>query len=306
MDEIITRVLNQIGDNELLEKLLLLSKSDLNSLLLKLYQEQGKTVTPVDLLKSFHKNRFTVPSDICPINYHKLEFELLSLAQQKSIETVLLSPSAPFGSCCAFGYVDQNKIISAVRGTEALPDPSNMLAIIIADKLKNKEIDNNEGLHYCTTVRVVRAQTFPAKKGYYSHFGIFSIVSSGKDSGSYTCELSLLLKQIDYYKQLVIDKYNANLSIIIKKRDGYKDADGFISKIASLLSNKLPDVPFAIENDTVDNQYYIGMNYKIIMEKDDTKIEIGDGGFVDWIQRMTSNNKERCLISGIGIDRLLI
>jgi len=70
MDEIITRVLNQIGDNELLEKLLLLSKSDLNSLLLKLYQEQGKTVTPVDLLKSFHKNRFTVPSDICPINYH--------------------------------------------------------------------------------------------------------------------------------------------------------------------------------------------------------------------------------------------
>jgi len=42
------------------------------------------------------------------------------------------------------------------------------------------------------------------------------------------------------------------------------------------------------------------------MKKNNDKIEIGDGGFVDWIQKMTNNKKERCLISGIGIDRLML
>jgi hypothetical protein len=42
------------------------------------------------------------------------------------------------------------------------------------------------------------------------------------------------------------------------------------------------------------------------MEKDNERIEVGDGGFVDWTQQMTGTKKERCLISGIGLDRLLI
>jgi hypothetical protein len=32
-------------------------------------------------------------------------------------------------------------------------------------------------------------------------------------------------------------------------------------------------------------------------------VEIGDGGFVDWTQRLTGNRKERLLISGVGVDR---
>ncbi|MFI0799771.1 hypothetical protein [Amycolatopsis lurida] len=30
----------------------------------------------------------------------------------------------------------------------------------------------------------------------------------------------------------------------------------------------------------------------------------GDGGFVDWTQRLVGNRKERTLISGVGVDRL--
>ncbi|MBP1996208.1 hypothetical protein [Paenibacillus eucommiae] len=33
---------------------------------------------------------------------------------------------------------------------------------------------------------------------------------------------------------------------------------------------------------------------------------IGDGGFVDWTQKMLENKKERLLISAIGLDRLLL
>ena len=34
-------------------------------------------------------------------------------------------------------------------------------------------------------------------------------------------------------------------------------------------------------------------------------MEIGDGGFVDWLSRMTGIRKRRCLISGVGLERLM-
>jgi histidyl-tRNA synthetase len=76
--------------------------------------------------------------------------------------------------------------------------------------------------------------------------------------------------------------------------------------LAELVKTEFPDVPVSYDLKNNDNNYYKGINYNIIMEKDNQKIEIGDGGFVDWIQMMTNNKKERCLISGISLDRLLL
>ena len=306
MNTITDRILTRLGDNELINKLSVLSKSDLNSLLLNIYKLQAQNTTPIEMLKMFQTNRFTVPSELDPVAYHVLETEFLALAQCQNIKTVLLSPAAPFASSSVFGCVDQNNVVSAARGVEILSDPTNMLAIIIADQLKNKKTDNKNYLHYCATARVLRAQVFPKAEGYYSHFGIFCIVSSGKDSGSYNCEMELLSKQLVYYKQILIHMYNANLSVVLRKRRGYTDGDGFFNKIAELIKIELSDVPISFDCDDEDNNYYKGINYSILMEKDNKKIEIGDGGFVDWIQQMTNNKKERCLISGIGLDRLLL
>jgi hypothetical protein len=33
--------------------------------------------------------------------------------------------------------------------------------------------------------------------------------------------------------------------------------------------------------------------------------EVGDGGFTDWTARLLGNGKERLLISGYGVDRLV-
>jgi len=306
MSAIIDRILTRLGDKELIDKLLALPKSDLNSLLLKIFQEKANSISPTDVLKAFQINRFSVPSEIDPVAYHICEAELLALARKLKIEAVLLSPSAPFGSCSAFGCVDQNNIVSASRGIEILPDPTNMLSIIIAEKLKNKEIDNSNPSHFCATARVLRAQPLPPAKGYYSHFGLFCIVSSGKDNGSYICEKTLLVKQLLYYRKLLIEKCNARLSIVLRKRSGYADGDGFFEKMTDLVKNELPDIPISFDLEHEDNNYYKGINFKLYMEKENEKIEIGDGGFVDWICKMTNNKKERCLISGIGLDRLLI
>jgi len=300
------RILTQLGDKELIDKLLDLSKSDFTSLLLEVFNRQSEGITPTDVLKQFEKNRYTVPSEIDPVAYHLLEAEFLKLAQKMDIQTLLLSPASPFAGCSAFGCVNQNNVVSAIRGTEILSDPTNMLAIIIAENIKNKKINNDTAVHYCTTARVLRAQPFPAIKGYYSHFGIFCIVSCGKDTGSYNCEKTLFAKQLAYYRVLLKEKYNANLSVVIRKRSGYADDIGFISSMADLVKIELPDVPVSIDIEDSDNNYYKGINYTIYMEKENSKIEIGDGGFVDWMQKLTGNKKERCLLSGIGLDRLLI
>ena len=67
-----------------------------------------------------------------------------------------------------------------------------------------------------------------------------------------------------------------------------------------------PETPLSFDFDDVDNKYYQGINFKIYMETTNGKIEIGDGGFVDWMHIMLGSKKERCLISGIGLDRLLL
>ena len=306
MSAIIDRILDQIGDKELIGKLLALPKSDLNSLLLKVFQEQANGTTPVDVLKTFQTNRFSVPSEIDPVAYHTLEAEVLSLAQKSEINAVLLSPCAPFASCAAFGCVDQNNIVSASRGTEILSDPTNMLSILIAEQLKDKKADNRSPLHYCTTARVLRAQPFPPLKGYSAHFGLCCIVSSGKDSGSYICEKDLMIKHLSYYKELFFERYHARLTVVLRKRSGYTDGDGFFDSMMNLVKNELPDVPIVCDLEHEDNNYYKGINFKIYMEKESGKFEIGDGGYVDWIQQMTGSKKERCLISCISLDRLLL
>lgn len=303
MDKICDSILHKLGDIGLVDKLNTLSASDLNTILLEIMRQ--RKIAPNEMLKAFSQNRFSAPSESSPIEYHKFETFLLELAKDIDIDSIMLSPVAPFGNCSAFGCVNQNNIVSAVRGTEVLADPTNMLATIIADKLKNKKIDNSKPKHFCTTARVTRTQPLMSK-AHFAHFGIFCIVSSGKDIGSYLCEKDLLLKQLQYYRLLLLNRYDAKLSVTLRKRSGYTDSDGFFDKMSQLIQAELPEANFEFDIEHENNNYYKGINFKIYMQKDSQVIEIGDGGFVNWTQQMTGNTKERCLISGIGIERMMM
>ena len=116
----------------------------------------------------------------------------------------------------------------------------------------------------------------------------------------------MLTRQLIYYKELFFNKYNAEIYIVLRKRGGYADGNGFFTSIADVIATVLPDVPVSLETTQEENGYYKGVNFKIYMEKNNDKFELGDGGYVDWISQMTGSKKERCLISGIGLDRLLL
>ena len=305
MNPLMKNILKKLNDPDLPEKISGLSQSELNTLLLEINKRYTSRLSAADLMKKYRSNRFVKPGGIDPVRFHSLEAELLSDAEKHGFQSVLLSPVAPLGSCSVFACVDQNNIISASRGTEVLSDPTNMLAIMIADELKWGHINNKEPVHYCSTHRVARGQAFSGRISF-PHFGIFCIVSSGKDSGSYNCEKALLTEQLNFYRNFFDTKYHADFSVVMRMRGGYTDDVGFFERITEHVKKELPGVPVSIDTHDVNNAYYKGINFKIYMHTDSEPIEIGDGGFVDWMQKLTGSRKERCLISGLGMDRLML
>lgn len=304
MSDIASRLLSRIGCEDLLDRLRALPGSDLNSLLLEIYRMQAGKADAAAVVKSHAGSRFTGPSGLDPAKYYRLEADLTELAHRQGMTPVLLSPVAPLGSCSAFGCVSQNNVISAARAVEVLADPSNMLAIIIADQYKRGLIDQDAPRHFCAAARVARAQLF-SRKNLLAHFGLFCIVSSGRDTGAYACEQALITGQLAYYKEMFETKYRAGLSITLRKRMGYPDGDGFFDRLHGLIQSQMPAVPITVETGPSDNEYYKGLNFKIYMRTPEALIEVGDGGFVDWMHKATGNKKQRCLISGIGLDRLM-
>ncbi|REK76758.1 hypothetical protein [Paenibacillus paeoniae] len=304
MNKPINRMKHQLGD-DLFQKLKELSPSDFNSFMLEVYRTRTDSQRPSDMLRSYASSRFSKPSELDPIAYHQLEANMLELARQQDIQPVLLSPVAPLGNCSSYGTVDQNKIVSASRSTEVLADSTNMMATIAADRIKRGIWNHNEGAHLCSTHRVIRAQHFNSADAF-AHFGLYGMVSVGKAKGSYECEANLLGKQLRYYQALFYSRFRAKLSVVIEQRSGYTDGDGFLRRMAAVMESQLPEASFTIQEANLTNGYYQGINFKLFMTNQHGNTEIGDGGFVDWTQIMLGNRKERCLISGIGLDRLLM
>jgi hypothetical protein len=50
--------------------------------------------------------------------------------------------------------------------------------------------------------------------------------------------------------------------------------------------------------------YYRDLCFKVNAYSYGEPREVGDGGFTDWTARLTANQKERLLISGLSTDRL--
>ncbi len=299
------RILANAGDMELLNKLEAMQPSDVQSLLLEIFGKLAGKASPAGLMREYERNKYVKPSALDAVAYLRLELDLASMAGEMGITPVLLSPAGLMGSCSAIASVSQNKVLSAIKGTEILADPTNMLAFDIAHRIRRGEWSNTGApIHLCAASRVVRSQPFSGP-ALFSHFGIFCLVSSGRDTGSYACEHSMLQMHLAFYSRFFQERTGRRMEVVLKKRGGYADGEGFLLRTLSYLQKTLPHVPLEADRTEADNSYYLGTNFKLKLPVDGRLSEIGDGGFVDWTQKLLGNKKERLLISGIGLDRLL-
>ncbi|MBO1511060.1 hypothetical protein [Metabacillus bambusae] len=300
----IQRILEDIGIGNLME--ILGSKipySDLNTLLLEVFRKRTNDISPSELLKKYSMNRFVHPADIDPIWLRQLEIDLLMIARSSLYTPIQISPVSPLGSCSVVATADQNKVISALRGTEVVSDATNLLALHICDLIKKGKMNHDSDLiRFCTSHRHIRAQKFD-KPGLVPHFNIFCMVSSGRDKGGYSFEKQAFLEHIDVYRKIFKTVFNTDITVKINASRGYNDSEGLIQKLSEHINEK-SDVSLLKNKVVRDNLYYQGLHFTIIMKLNEQEINIGDGGIVDWSQKLLGNRKERMIISGIGLDMI--
>jgi len=306
-NEIIGKILEKTGQNELLDILTKkISFSELNSLLLEVFRIKAEEITPTESLKMYSANRFVKPANENPVELLELELEILKISEAFSFTPIMLSPVAPLGACSSVATANQNKVISALRGTEVLADATNSLALHICSLKKNKEYKTAAGednkMRYCTLHRHVRAQFYNNPRSL-PHFELFCMVTSGRDSGSYSFEKESLLEHFNVYRAIFKRSiYFDDLKFKLIKVGGYPDSDGFFERMAEHVQDKLNGVISLDETPLrPGNQYYRGLQFKIYVHFEGRDFELADGGFVDWSQKFLENKKERMLISGMGL-----
>jgi hypothetical protein len=307
MSSFIAKNILKRSESEKLLSLLVqdLSGSELSSLLLEVFRQRSQRIPAAELLRQYQKNRFVQPADLPVMQMKQMEIDVLSLFARHSFQPIELSPVAVFGACSVVSPTDQNKILSAIRGTEVLADATNSIALHVSDLKKNKQwipASAGDKIRFSTIQRHIRAQAI-SSKGFTPHFKIGCLVTCGRDTGQYTFEKESLSEHVAVMLSLYREYYQVeDIRFRLLCRDGYDDPMALAERLKDHLVNEHKISVEVIAAPEKSNHYYKGVQYKIDIKKNGKQFEIGDGGFVDWTQQLLQNKKERMLSTGIGFD----
>ena len=312
--KLLDRILRKAQSPELMEALVnRLSLSDLQSLMLEVYRERAKKLSPRHLIVQYMQNRFTQPAKLSPqtsLEFDRLAYSLLP----QDFETIELSPVCPLGTNSVVAPMDQNNTIITIRNTEVCSDCTNVLALECtlrrrAALSKNKRASKK--IKLCASHRLLRCQTIN-EPGSYQHFRIFCLCTAGRDKGSFKFEIESLREHINFYILLLKESERLNLTlkdirVYLIVYDSQK-LNLLQTKVVDVLKSKHADIEFNFNNDTDEGRnYYSGVRFQIYArDKSQTDFLLVDGGFTNWTQQLLSNKKERLLISGIGSERLCV
>ncbi|MDJ0786359.1 MAG: hypothetical protein QNK05_06095 [Myxococcota bacterium] len=306
--KILARIERELGIPDAVERLSALRGSDLQSLWLALSERRADAQTPPGLLAEWERNRFVRPSALPRTDFARVEQAFLD-ALPDGTRSLQLSPLAPHASCSGMATVSQHKVVSAERGTEVLPDPTNVLALEAALQRRTlllADSRSRERVRLASVCRVVRAQ-MPKVPEHVPHFGLAASVTAGRDVGSLGFELETLCEQLDLAVRFVsaLDAKAEQRVLLTPLADALPE-ERLRERIGDVLESRHPNLRVELDPSRESGRsYYVTLCFKHRTRLGDApEFEAGDGGFTDWTARMLSNRKERCLILGIGLERL--
>jgi hypothetical protein len=269
-----------------------LAASDLWSLLLDVIEQRTARCTPKSIQQQWARDRFVCPAYTDQRTLNALDGHLLDSAL--SFEALELSPLTPLGSCSAVALASQNKIVSTLRGTEVVSDPTNVLALESARRLSQ---DPTRIVKLATCHRCVRAQPFPKLPGYAAHFRLFSLATAGHETKDHGLLVESLAEHI-----------RTHLSALDRlELSGYSFGERRITILATPARERLGQriaasvgaTPVVFEPLTRD--YYDGLRFMINARcPTGDSIPLIDGGAFDWVGKLTSNRKHVFVASALG------
>src|SRR5262249_16002993 len=80
------------------------------------------------------------------------------------------------------------------------------------------------------------------------------------------------------------------------------------SDLLDPLAARWPNATFRMDPERTSGRgYYVDACYKLVgVDADGRRIELADGGCTTWTRALISDAKERLVIGGLGVERLLI
>jgi hypothetical protein len=266
--------------------------SEVWSLLLNALRERAEHRTARSLTEQWERDRFVQLSHIDQRTLVELDAHLLAAAQD--FDAVELSPLAPLGSTSSVALTTQNRVVSTIRGTEVVSDPTNVLALESARLLRE---DPTRIVRFCTSHRCVRAQEVPKVPGYAAHFRMFCMTSAAHERKDQTFVTDALLHHIRTHLQ----------SLDRLEQHGYRFPNRRVRLLATeqrrplarRIADSLERVPVSME--PLEKPYYDGLRFMISANStsgDD--IPLIDGGAFDWLHKLAANRKLVFVASAIG------
>jgi hypothetical protein len=304
MTTTIDRILAELGTPEIIDKLAALAGSDLTSLLLEVMRRRADEVTPRRVLARYLQDRFTTLPTVSHVALRRAE-EVAEHALPPDHSMVALAPLVPFGVHRALGATDQNRVVSTIRGQEVAADPTNALALEAARRRSEAlRTDSRSPVHIglAAAQRVVRAQHVSGP-GRFAHFMLFGIITAGRDEGHRRFETDAIATHVAFHARCLEAARVERITIEISDfaNGAFADAiDAARRAVAAMPRVTIVERP----ERTRARGYYHDMAMLIHASVGGETFEMADGGFVDWTQKLLGNAKERCLISGLGIERL--
>jgi hypothetical protein len=275
-----------------------LSGSQFQSVLLEAMHARASARTPAQVLRQYESDGFCKPAQVDPRASLPIDIEFFNAAED--FEAIEISPVAPLGTCSTFALTNQNRVLSALRTSEVVADPTNVLALECARRLRKA---GNSPVHLATSHRVMRAQPVPKLPGYSPHFRLFVLASAGREREDhlFTVEsvvqhVRTALRALDRLEQCGYAFGERRLEVL---------ATPGRAELGDRIARRIGDIA---DRRPLDHAYYSGgLRYRLwVTPPDGPEVPLADGGAFDWLAKIASNRRATYIASGIGTQLIAL
>lgn len=270
-----------------------LPTSRLWSLLLEVAEARATARRPAELVEQWNRDRFVQPAIVDQRSLLEVDSHLLGAVS--AFESIELSPVAPLGICTIMGHASQHKVLSALRGTELVSDPTNVMALECARRLRR---DPATVVRLATSHRCVRAQPIPKRRGLTANFRIFCLASAGVERQNHAFVVDAMAEHIKTILQALerLEQHGFAFSerrvTLLAREDRAALGDRIVGTLGGA----------PVARAVLEHPYYNqGLRFQITARStEETEIPLIDGGAFDWVAKLMSNRRAVFVASGLG------
>lgn len=260
---------------------------------------------PAELLAQWRDDSTVVPSSVDLRT--SVAYDALSLEAARDYDAVLLSPVAPLGVASVLAPTSQDRTLTTIRPSEVVSDPTNVLALEAARRLRETPRGARPApVRLCTLHQVLRMQAAPADRGRTRHFRMFALADAGRARAEDAFEVDAVVAQLDVYRRLLgaaaarHDVRFADPQVIVSS-DAARRV--LADRTASAVAAAFPDA--GVARAAIDAAYYEGFRVEYaVRDRRGSVVRIADLGRFDWVATLTGDRRDRFVASAIGVQLL--